>query len=299
MKSSRLPVARATRRRRAGFTLLEVMVALTICGVVLTAVYGTFSRTLRSKGIAEERAEITRTGRNAVGRMADELASAYYPDGEVPGAIFRGLPGGTESAPLDAVIFSTLSIRPATASGADSDQRVISYFFPQRRRDGASTRMAEGDDEDIEDFFAAFGRPQPPRAGVSFERLLRREGPLTESTLDLAPATAFADNVASLRLRFSDGVEWLPGWDSEDAANYRRLPRAVAIDLGLYDAAGEIHHFATSVDLPLADTRPPRAGGGTPTADTGTDSSRRGRPTDAENSTDRGRGTLGPQGRSR
>src|SRR5262249_53900281 len=66
-------------RRRAGFTLLEVMLALPILGIVATAVYGTFSRTLRSKQIADERADVLRTGRAALARMADEIASAFYP----------------------------------------------------------------------------------------------------------------------------------------------------------------------------------------------------------------------------
>ncbi len=257
-----LRARRTIGQRETAFTLLEVMLALTVFGIVLTAVYGTFSRTLRSKGIAEERVEITRSGRNAVARMAEELASAYYPEGGAPGAIFRSLPGGTEAVPLDSVVFSTLSVRPTTAAARESDQRVIGYFFPQRQRERDRARLPEDDTDDLEDFFAAFGRPQPPRAGASAERLLRREGPLTADALELAPATAFADNVASLRLRFSDGLEWVAGWDSEDTGNYRRLPRAVAIDFALYDVAGEVHHFATSVDLPLADTRPPRRASG-------------------------------------
>jgi len=302
MRPSPFPAGEYARSRDAAFTLLEVMIALTLFGIVLTAVYGTFSRTLRSKGIAEERAEITRSGRNAVARLAEELASAYCPDGDVPGAIFLGLPGGTESTALDSVIFSTLSIRPATASGRESDQRVVSYFFPQRQRDGERPRMRAEDDDGVEDFFAAFGRPQPPRTGVPPERLLRREGPLTEDAIDLAPATAFVENVASLRLRFSDGVEWLSAWDSEDTANYRRLPRAVAIDLALYDAAGEVHHFATSVDLPLADARPPRGASGGPASDAATDPTRRGSSTERPDSPARssapGLGAARPQGRN-
>src|SRR6185369_10894928 len=60
------------RRRPGGFTLMEVMLALAIFGIVTTMLYGTFARTLRSKMLAEQRAEVTRLGRAAVGRMADE-----------------------------------------------------------------------------------------------------------------------------------------------------------------------------------------------------------------------------------
>jgi len=239
-----------------GFTLLEVMLAVTILGIVATAVYGTFSRTLRSKGIAEERAEVTRTGRSALGHMADEIASAFYPMPKPPGAIFRSVTNGTESAPLDALVFSALSARPSGSYAGDSDQRVIAYFFPQRRgrmRTAAADPMAE----DVDDFFAAFGPLRVPVPGIEPERLLRREVVMSAREASASDtATAFLDNVASLRLHFHDGTDWLDAWDSEDRVNYRPLPRAVAIDLALYDAAGEIQHFATAVDLALADTRP-------------------------------------------
>ena len=84
----------------------------------------------------------------------------------------------------------------------------------------------------------------------------------SRDALDDAHATAFLDDVASLEFRFHDGTDWLDEWDSEDRAPSRRLPRAVAIDLAIYDAQGEIHHFITSVDLAMADARPgPRSSG--------------------------------------
>jgi len=275
---------RARRRRRRGFTLLEVMMALTMFGIVALTVYGTFARTLRSKQLAEEHAELTQEGRSAVARIADELASAYYPDGASDIRIFRSLRGGTDVLPLDSISFSALSSRPAGVYGHDSDQRVISYFFPELRsgrgarsdqpsfaRDGRATAAGDvgrplGDDgrgaagnvtdDEAEDFFAAFGPRHAPVLGVHPERLLRREALMSSrQALDAATPTAFLDDVASLAFRFHNGVEWLDTWDSEDRANYRPLPRAAEIDLGLYDAAGEIHHFVTAVDLALADPR--------------------------------------------
>ena len=243
-----------------GFTLLEVMLAVTILAIVAVTVYGTFSRTLRSKGIAEEQVEVTHAGRSALGRMAEEITSAFYPEASAGGAIFRSLSGGTESAPLDALVFSALSARPSGSDARDSDQRTISYFFSQRPAHmGAAAAAIE---DDARDFFAAFGPRQPRVEGVTPERLLRREKVMitSDTATPLVSPVIFLDNVASLEFGFHDGTTWLDAWDSEDRITYyRRLPRAVAIDLGLYDAKGEIHHFATAVDLPLADTRPGRA----------------------------------------
>lgn len=263
-------------RRRDGFTLIEVMLALGIFGLVTVTLYGTFSRTLRSKALAERRAEVTRFGRAAVGRMADEIGSAYYPP-NLPGtAIFRVLKSGTEEAPLDSLVFTALSSRPAGLDGRATDQRMLAYFFPRDRSGLRRDRGSAGDDsgadggglgrpanrggadllaDDADDFFAAFGPSHPPVLGTAPQRLLRREATMIERhALDDARATVFLEDVASLELRFFDGRDWRDEWDSEEANS--RLPRAVSIDLALYDEAGEIHHFVTAVDVPLSDKFP-------------------------------------------
>lgn len=250
--------------------------AITIFAIVALTVYGTFARTLRSKQLAEEQADLTQAGRSALARIGDELTSAFYPEQTRGLAIFRSLSGGTEDMPLDSIIFTALSARPAGVAGRDSDQRVISYFFPARRdrahagdrsreRDGGrGPATAEIRSDEAEDFFAAFGPGRPAIAGATAERLLRREAIMaSREALDGATATAFLDDVASLSFRFHNGTEWVDAWDSEDTVTFqRRLPRAVAIDLGLYDTRGEIYHFATAVDVALAEARPgPRSAG--------------------------------------
>lgn len=262
-------------RTRRGFTLIEIMLALGIFGIVTVTLYGTFARTLRSKALAEERAEVTRVGRAAVGRMADEITSAYYPKTLSGTAIFRVLRNGTDEAPLDSLVFTALSARPAGLEGRATDQRMLAYFFARDRsglrRDrhtkNGSTGESSGDEasdrkaragtvdllaDDANDFFSAFGPTPVPKLGTAPHRLLRREATMIERrALDDARASVFVEDVASLSFQFYDGREWQEVWDSEEAN--ARLPRAVRIDLALYDRAGEIHHFTTAVDLPLSD----------------------------------------------
>ena len=289
-------------RRVRGFTLIEVVVSLGIFGLITVMLYGTFSRTLRSKAIAEERAEVTRVGRAAVGRMADEISSAFYPK-NLPGtAIFRVLRSGTDDAPLDSLVFTALSARPAGLEGRGTDQRMLAYFFARDRsglrRDrrtggadtGASAGASGGGDEgftrtadrgrvdlladDADDYFAAFGPTPIPPLGTVPHRLLRREATMIERrALDEARASVFVDDVASLSFEFFDGTEWVEVWDSEEAN--ARLPRAVRIDLALYDAAGEIHHFTTAVDLPLSDRIASASAGSSPGASDRTPAVRR------------------------
>jgi prepilin-type N-terminal cleavage/methylation domain-containing protein len=273
--------ARDRRRGGAGFTLIEVMLAVTIFGIVATALYGTFARTLRSKTLGEERIDVVRTGRTAVGRMADEIMTAVYPSEALDEYRFQALAGGSEAAPLDSLSFSTFS-NGGGSEARNTDQRVIEYFFPAdltgKRRDRRNDRTSEvpppvpdaapataPDDlgaarrrreDGVVDFFATFGSDSLRARGIAAERLLRREAPLLQrDALADAYATVFLDNVASLKLRFCDGREWTDEWDSNDARLSPGLPRAVAIDLGLYDDDGAVHHFATAVDLTMTRIR--------------------------------------------
>src|ERR1700687_3758256 len=64
---------------RRGFTLLEIMVATAILGIVLTTVYGVLSRAIYAKNHSEERADLYASGRETVLKLADELEGALPP----------------------------------------------------------------------------------------------------------------------------------------------------------------------------------------------------------------------------
>jgi prepilin-type N-terminal cleavage/methylation domain-containing protein len=253
------------RRPTSGFTLLEAMLAVTILGIVATALYGSFSGALRSRAIAEDRIEVTRTGRSALARMTDDLIATVDPSSEggagTATATFFSFPDGTDSTPLDNLTFSAAPDRPSGLLGRTAGQQTITYFFAEAANPMRSDRP-DPRAFDVVDFFAAF----PPRYQLPDdaqpERLLRRQAAPASGDdlapadgLGPAPATLFLDNVASLEFRFYDGVQWHDDWDSEDPTYPSRLPLAVEIDLALYDATGAIHHFTTAVDLPLANRR--------------------------------------------
>jgi general secretion pathway protein J len=269
------------RRPTSGFTLLEAMLAVTILGIVATALYGSFSSALRARAIAEDRIEVTRTGRSAVARITDDLTAAFYPAAEgAPSTAtsrFLSFPDGTDVAPLDNLTFSAVPDRPSGLVGRSTGQQTIAYFFPDTA-DRMRPDRPDPDAFDVVDFFATF----PPRYHLPDDahpqRLLRRqEAAVGTGDLAPAPATLFLDNVASLEFRFYDGVEWRDDWDSGDRTYPSRLPRAVEIDLALYDATGGVHRFTTAVDLPLADRRnAPRAAGAAGDGGNGAGSTREG-----------------------
>src|SRR5438445_357233 len=70
---------RGSNMSRRGFTLLEIMVATAILGIVMLTVYGVLARALIAKNHSEERAELYASGREVVLKIADELEGALPP----------------------------------------------------------------------------------------------------------------------------------------------------------------------------------------------------------------------------
>jgi len=78
-ESAKTRNAAALRRlRRAGFTLLEIIVAVTIFSILTVAVYSTFRIGLRSYKAGREQMVINQTGRVAFDLFARDLRSLYY-----------------------------------------------------------------------------------------------------------------------------------------------------------------------------------------------------------------------------
>jgi len=253
--------------REGAFTLIEILVALAIFSIALTAIYGSFASALANKERAETQAQVFRTGRLAISRMAEDLQAAFYPNtGRAAPSqtkakpLFRSLHFGDEDRPLDSIVFSTLSSRPTGIAGRETDQRVVTYFFPV---EATSKWLEKNDSRAI--LFGGASRAlleMGPRMGSErslFDKntpltLLRREvTPIGEEPADTEGAVAvFVENVAWLRLRFHDGEKWITAWDSEEASVFAPLPRAVEISLALYDREQAVELFSTAVTIPMA-----------------------------------------------
>ncbi|MFQ5665100.1 MAG: prepilin-type N-terminal cleavage/methylation domain-containing protein [Candidatus Binatia bacterium] len=225
---------------RRGFTLLEIMVATVILGLVLLSVYGVLSRALLAKEHAEEQADLYASGREVVLRIADEIEGALPPTaGRYIG--FIGIPGSSR-VPTDAVQFGVVIHRLFGASRGRGGRALVSYsldplqnapnLFALRRQEELLTEPAAEDGD--------------PQAG-------EEDAPAVPA----AVASYIADQVAGLRLRYLDPEtgEWVDSWDTtaeRPGQGPRGLPGAVEVTVFLADDAGGVHDFGTIVDLPLA-----------------------------------------------
>lgn len=247
-------------RAAEGFTLLELLLAMMIAGILLTTVYGAVSRTLKSKETAEERAELYASGREAVLKMADEVEGALVPDPDTGGTnFFVGSGAGNGEAfvqfiTMDRGGFGTSNLRPGRI--------IVEYFLdPLPNQRG---------------LFTLFRRQQWLQALLSQEGLaplpleMEQDDPALQSValpiLDCPPGVSDLDlpgsciRVISLAFGFYDEQggrydEWSSVKD-DGGAQFERLPAAVAITLVLADERGVEYPFETVVDIPLAKGQP-------------------------------------------
>jgi type II secretion system protein J len=227
----------ASAQPRNGFTLLEILIAVTILGIIMFTIYGALSRSIFAKNRSEERAEIYAAGREAVLRMADELEGALPPRVGID-ASFWGAPfQGGDAAPV--VEFLTFVRRRASASESRGGLSWVSYglapqkgnrfvLWRQERLAADDTQGANGDGQNAD---VPVAQPEP-----------------------------ILDQVGSFHLYFRrpESDDWMESWNATQNADQPPMgvPGAVAIELALVDDNGSVHDFDTMVDLPLAPPTP-------------------------------------------
>jgi type II secretion system protein J len=206
-----------------GFTLLEVLVATTILGLVLAALYSVFSRTLESKRLAEERTARARAARIVLFRLREELQSSVpFAGGD---SRFFGELRRSGAFPEGEISFVSLAQASLGSTGPESDLNEIGYTL----------------------------LPEPEAPG--YRQLVRR--------VKLDPGVAVGglgqnkkvyhlllSRVRGLRFRFFDGRTWREEWGQDDTRG--KLPRAVEATLYLDGSGEQVAEFSTVVDLPLA-----------------------------------------------
>ena len=197
-----------------GFTLLEVLLALTVLSVILATVYGSFATAGRNVERAEEVRDRTDRARSLLSRLTTDIANACLIGGI--GETFlvgRKAEGDTDQQRFDSIHLTTLTNwrRP---DSHETELWEVGYFFQDRPEDNARVLLRRE------------------------KRELSRDVPPLEGGTDYE----LTDAVNGLLLRYTDGTTWVDEWDTRKRG---RLPRAVEIVLSLAD--GRV--FATQVDI--------------------------------------------------
>lgn len=205
-----------TARGNTGFTLLEILVAMTVVVLVLGSIYGVFTGISRARVRVESRGGAGHQARVVFDRIGRELRSAY----PLPaaGGAFAG--SNATGGSLPTLSFATSAGTPA--GGAHGGIRMVRY---------ALAPLPEGKDNGYE--------------------LLRSETPAFLGAAPAERASRLIAGVRALRWRFyGDGT-----WQDEWPASAGRLPQAVELTL-ILQAGGETMPFVSSFEIPLAAVTP-------------------------------------------
>ncbi len=222
-----------TNKAAAGFTLLELMLAIGILSVVLAMLAGSFNVVSHGKIHAESRLEANQTGRAIMWQMGAEIRGATL---AIPGAAAtpRTLLIGTghmqRGAPLDSLTICTAGAGHRRSAFGFSSEDLVSY----------STQS------------------NPAHPGWFLLVRKQQSALLPDQGGPQIQSVVLADNLISLHIRYFNGEIWNESWNSQtvaqspSAASQIPLPQAIEIELQTGARQGPPTHFSTQIALPMA-----------------------------------------------
>jgi general secretion pathway protein J len=180
---------------KSGFTLVEVMLALTISSLILTAAYGTFRISMDVSKRASARREALENCRSALGVICRDLAGAFLSSTE-KWSLFVGEDAQSGDLNVDTLAFTAVVNSPERSGERTSDYTEVEYYI----------------DTD----------PETPE-----EWLVRRYDCRPDEDLREGGITSLAGyQVASLDVWYFKGGDWGVDWDSQ-----KELPTAVRVEV--------------------------------------------------------------------
>ena len=195
----------------AGFTLIEVMTAVTILAIMATVAFTiVFGAVKRSRHI-DRRVELTTEAAAIVSLISEDLRGAFVREGVVP--FFLGVDNFKGEDPADALSLLTTAVFPVNPEIPAGGVGEVEYS------------ITEGE--------------------MGALLLLRREQiPARSPYEEGGAAIEITDRLKSLNLEYSDGEDWFERWDTQSAAEHEagKLPRQVRIELVLEDGELSVTH---------------------------------------------------------
>jgi prepilin-type N-terminal cleavage/methylation domain-containing protein len=212
-------------RVSAGFTLIEIMLAVAVLALILVMLAGSFHAVATSKVQAERHIAVDSAARAILAEIAHEIRGAVQTTFLPSRVLLMGEVHNHGSQILDSISVSTLN---------PGHRRALEDF-------GA---------EDTVTYTTA---PNPDHPGWFL--LLRSQ---SSSLLGIGigikarePAL-LAANLLSLHIRYFDGNIWEESWNSQSLPPGRQLPNEVSIELTMASRSGAPFSLATMVTLPMA-----------------------------------------------
>jgi prepilin-type N-terminal cleavage/methylation domain-containing protein len=213
------------RRHKAAFTLIEIMLAVAILGMVLLMLAESFHAVAGSKTHAENRIEIDQAARTILSQMSNELRGAVQTPFIASRVVLLGHARKDGGEPMDNFTVSTLD---------PGHRRTLEGFGP-------------------EDTVAYVTAPNPDHRGWFLLKRIQYSSLLVNPpTLENSSPVLLANNLMSLHIRYFDGDNWRESWDSTSLPPGQSLPAEIAIELKMGAASGAALMLSTAVSPPMA-----------------------------------------------
>jgi prepilin-type N-terminal cleavage/methylation domain-containing protein len=206
---------RHRRHRTAGFTLLEVLLAISIMGFLTAILFGSFSRTAHLKMRTEAAQDRLHAARVAMMRMTREIEMSFLSNKENIGlqekrTMFIGAP----HADMDELRFSWFGHQRLRADSAEADTAVVSYYT------------------------------EPDPGDRSLINLMRRETRRLEQKdprTIAGEAYVLCPAITRIKFQYYDykAKDWKQEWNTMGADGLQYLPTHVRVTLGLLDENGK------------------------------------------------------------
>lgn len=209
--------------RAKGFTLAEIMIAVSVLGFIALLTYGAFGNSLdardRSLVVAERYHEI----RQALNRMAREISMAFLShhrdcDDRRTYTIFKEESTGGG----DSLVFTSFSHIKMVKDANESDQNELTYFLAPDPKDQRIKSLMRREDSRIDD--------EPDEGGEEYVLLT---------------------DVESMELEYYNDQDddWEDDWDSESMDYKNRLPLFVKITIKARGPHEKYETFVTKTEV--------------------------------------------------
>ena len=196
-----------------GFTLIEVLLALTILALIMTLIYSSFSTASQSVERAEKVRDATDLARTLIARMSNDIANASC-SADPKVVVFYGkkdeVEAEGEKLRYDSIYLTTLTNRRIRDS-KETEMWEVGYYFEER----PDTR----------------------------KRVLMRREKRELNKDALSFDFEITDRVEDMKLRYFSGSAWKDEWGGGTLC--APLPKAVEISLRLDDGS----FYTTQVDV--------------------------------------------------
>ena len=223
--------APSSRRLASGFTLLELLVALTMAVILAGSLYTTLRIGFRARTQAESAVEPIRTAELATGLLRADFESALPAKGTLAGAFVGVDNTGDGGLPADTVEFFTVG-NPNDELGLSAQGANQPGIMPGSARPGmnnaAPVTALPAEARKVQIGLVSY----PAAAGGSEQVLVRRVTTNLLSQVEVEPdEEVLCRGVRSLNLRYYDGLTWQDSWDSTQIDN--NIPAAVELVIEL------------------------------------------------------------------